>query len=59
MNLASAGLPMNALYAILKLATSNYMYSVQKFSPVLNITGRMIWPMGVIAALGTIPWKGA
>jgi hypothetical protein len=35
------------------------MVPVQKISRVPKVTGRMIWPMGVTAALGTMPWKGA
>jgi hypothetical protein len=42
MNLVSAGLPRNALYAVSKSATSNYMYSLQKFSQVTKVTGSMI-----------------
>jgi hypothetical protein len=58
MNLVSASLLRNVLYAISKLPTSNCMYSVEKFSQVLKVTGRVIWSMGVTAALRTILWKG-
>jgi hypothetical protein len=47
------------LYAILKSVTSNYMFSVWKFSDVPKVTGRKIWPMGVATTPGTMPWKGA
>jgi hypothetical protein len=59
MNLVSVDRPRNELYVILKLATSNCMYSVQKFSRVPKVIGRVIWLMGVAATLGTIPWNGA
>jgi hypothetical protein len=55
----SVGLLRNAVYAISKFVTSNYMYSVKKFSRVPKVTGRVIWPTEVATTLGTIPWKGA
>jgi hypothetical protein len=48
-----------ALYTVLKSATSNCMVSVQKFYRVPKVMGRAIWPMGVAATLWTIPWMGA
>jgi hypothetical protein len=52
-NLVSAFLPRNAFYAVSKCT-----YLVQKFSQIMKATGRVIWPMGVTTAPGTIPWKG-
>jgi hypothetical protein len=57
--LESAGRPKKALYAVSKLATSNCIISMRKFCRVLKVMGRTIWLMGVAAALGTMPWKGA
>jgi hypothetical protein len=59
LTLVSVDLLRNTLYVISKSTTSNYLYSVRKFSRVLKVTGRVIWPTGVAAALGTITWKGA
>jgi hypothetical protein len=59
MNLESAGRPKKAFYAVSKSVTSNCLVSMQKFSRVLKVTGRTIWPMGVAATPGTMPWKGA
>jgi hypothetical protein len=54
----SASHPKKVLYAFSKLVTSNYMVFVRKFSCVSKVTGRAIWPIGVAAAPGTMPWKG-
>jgi hypothetical protein len=59
MKLVRAGLLRNALYVVSKLATSNYMYLVWKFSQVPNITGRVICLTVAIIVPDTIPWKGA
>jgi hypothetical protein len=59
MNLVSADFLMNALHGVSKLATSNCMYSVQKFSRVTKVTKRVIWKMGIVAAPGTLSWKGS
>jgi hypothetical protein len=42
MNMVSVVLLRNALYAISKSGSSNYMYSVWMFSRVLNVTGRVL-----------------
>jgi hypothetical protein len=59
MNLERVSNPKKVLDAILKSATSNYMFSLRKFSDVPKVTGRKIRSMGVVAAPGTLPWKGA
>jgi hypothetical protein len=58
MNLESAARLKKALYMVSKLVTSNYRFSVRKFSRVSKVSGRVIWPIGVAAVPGTIPWKG-
>jgi hypothetical protein len=59
MNLESVGHPKKAFYAVSKSMTSNCIVSMWKFSRVPKVTGRTIWPMGVAATPGTMPWKGA
>ena len=49
-NLARAGLPRMAWYAMLKLATRTW-----KFLAVPNCTGSVVCPRGRDAFLGTIP----
>jgi hypothetical protein len=59
MNLESTSRPKKVLYAVSKLATSNCIVHVQKFSRILKVTRRRIWLMGFATTPGTMPWKGA
>jgi hypothetical protein len=49
MNRYRAGLPMMALKGRLTSATSNWTFSVWKFSSVPNVTGRAMLPRGYSA----------
>jgi hypothetical protein len=46
MNRYTVGLPMMALNGRFTTATSNYTFSVRKFSSVPNMTGREMVPTG-------------
>jgi hypothetical protein len=46
MNRYRAGLPIMALKGRLTSATSNWTFSVRKFSSVPNVTGSVMLPMG-------------
>jgi transcription elongation factor len=46
MNRYRAGLPMMALKGRLTSATSNWTFSVRKFTSVPNVTGREMVPTG-------------
>jgi hypothetical protein len=59
MNLVSVDLLRNTFYVALKSATSNYMYSVRKFSRVSKGTGRVIWLTRVTAAPRDYCMEGA
>src|SRR3954470_13322504 len=56
MNLARAGRPSIPLYGNGISATSNVMRSVLKLSSPPKVTGRVIFPLGLLLP-GLIPWK--
>jgi hypothetical protein len=57
--LGECGLSEDALYVVLKSVTSNYKCSIQKFSQVPKVMGRVIWSMRVATVPGTILWHRA
>ena len=57
MNLAKVGRPSIAWYCDFQSTTSKSIASLWKLSGVPKMTSSVIFPMGVTACPGTMPWK--